>query len=97
MCHVCDSSECGRRKVLTQVLEMGMTYAELWEQYEAEKKALCERYLERGHLAVRMKNLAELCPEVFASGEGDDEEAEELEEEAEVEGMLLVPDIEECT
>ncbi|TRM55102.1 hypothetical protein BD626DRAFT_543793 [Schizophyllum amplum] len=72
------------------------TYAELWDDYKAELTALDKAYRDKAMLDLRVKNLAEMCPYVFAWEE--DQAGAEMEStageesEQEVENMLLEVD-----
>ncbi|TRM57356.1 hypothetical protein BD626DRAFT_574668 [Schizophyllum amplum] len=69
MCRICNFANCTSAELLTEVLRTGKTYDELREEYKTELAALNEQYRKKAMFDLRMKNLEELCPEVFATDE----------------------------
>ncbi|TRM58041.1 hypothetical protein BD626DRAFT_540172 [Schizophyllum amplum] len=71
MCEICIFSNCTASELLREVLRTGkdQTYAELWEEYKTELAALDKVYRAKTMLDLRIKNLAELCPEALEMDE----------------------------
>ncbi|TRM56041.1 hypothetical protein BD626DRAFT_576207 [Schizophyllum amplum] len=76
MCHICESQDCGMRDLLNEVLRTGMTYAEIWNEYRAEHEALQEQYKQQARLAVRVKSLMEVFPDILMLNDAEQKNAE---------------------